>query len=258
MGTRYAKADEAHKLLYVDANNLYGWAMMQYLPCGKFTRRERPTGEPGSGHTGNWHFTKEDILAIPDDSPYGHFFEVDLDYPDRIKPISSNFPFCPESMCVQDDELSDYQLALLGGEKRPKVEKLVLTQNNKRNYMVHYRLLKFYLESGMILKKVHTIIDFQQSKWLGPYIDFNTKQRMVAETDFEKDFFKLMNNAFYGKTCENIRKRQEVKLVNDPEEALKLVANPKFHSKNIFDDELCAILFRKTSVNSFTARHFLI
>ena len=237
MGTRYAKADDNHKLLYVDANNLYGWAMMECMPYEDFQIYE-PDHE----------ITKEIILSITDESQIGYFLEVDLDYPDTIKFKSQNFPFCPESLFIDDDELSDYQKSLLLGKKRPKVNKLILTQKDKKKYIVHYRLLQFYLNQGMVLKKVHRIISFKQKKWLRPYIDFNTRQRMVAATDFEKDFFKLMNNAFYGKTCENIRNRKDVKLVTDEDEALKLHANPKFDSVNIFDEDLCAILMRKTTM----------
>ena len=237
MGTRRAAADEHHKLLYVDANNLYGWAMMQNQPYGSFERVE-VTGK----------IEVEDILAISENSPWGYFFEVDLEYPENIKSTSKNFPFCPESLFIKDDELSPYQIQLLEGEKRPRVEKLVLTQKTKLRYIVHYRLLQFYLQRGMILKKVHSLISFKQRKWLESYIDFNTKRRMDATTDFEKDYFKLMNNAFYGKTCENIRNRTNVSLVTDAGEALKMHANPRFQAVNIFDQSAQAVIMRKTSI----------
>ena len=237
MGRRYFKADDQHKLLYIDANNLYGWAMMQMLPESDFKVYEEIPD-----------ITKEDILSITEKSQLGFFFEVDLEYPEEIKLKSLNFPYCPESLFIPYEELSDYQKSLLGDEKRPKVEKLILTQNPKKNYIVHYRMLQFYLEQGMVLTKIHNVISFKQRGWLGKYIDFNTKQRMVAKTDFEKDFFKLMNNAFYGKTCENIRKRKDVELVTDPQVALRMHANPKFDSEAIFDEDLSAVMMRKTSM----------
>jgi hypothetical protein len=241
MGSRYFKTDENYKLLYIDANNLYGWAMMEYLPYKDF-----------KSYIPEKELTKEEILAIPDDSGIGFFLEVDLDYPENIKFKSKNLPYCPEKIFIEEEDLSPYQINLLKSEtstnKRPRVNKLILSQTDKKNYIVHYRMLKFYLQQGMILKKVHRIISFTQSKWLRPYIDFNTKQRMIAKTDFEKDFFKLMNNSYYGKTCENIRNRQEVKLVTDPEKVIKLHNKPNFSNEKVFDNNLTAILLRKTSM----------
>ena len=79
--------------------------------------------------------------------------------------------------------------------------------SNKKNYLTHYRMLKFYIRHGMIVAKVHNIISFKQSRWLAKYISFNTQKRNQASNDFEKDFYKLLNNAFYGKTMENVRNR---------------------------------------------------
>jgi hypothetical protein len=134
--------------------------------------------------------TKEEILAIPDDSGIGFFLEVDLDYPENIKFKSKNFPYCPESQFIEEEDLSLYPVNLLKGKKIPKVNKLILSQTDKNNYIVHYRMLKFYLNQGMVLKKVHRVISFTQTKWLTPYVNFNTKQRMTAKTEFDKDFFK--------------------------------------------------------------------
>ncbi|WP_375703111.1 DNA polymerase, partial [Bartonella sp. CL34QHWL] len=184
MGTRHIKADESHKLLYIDANNLYGWAMMEPQPYGSFEMIDNSTQNDS-------HISKEQIMAIPSDSEVGYFLEVDLEYPGNIKFKSRNFPFCPESLFIEDDELSPYQRELLGDDKRSNVEKLILTQKDKTNYIVHYRMLQFYLKHGMVLKRVHSVIRFKQSKWLAPYIDFNTKRRMDSKTDFEKDYFKL-------------------------------------------------------------------
>jgi hypothetical protein len=239
MGSRYACADKYNKLLYVDANNLYGWAMMEPQPCSNF-----------KNYIPDHDLTKEEILAISDDSELGFFLEVDLDYPENIKFKSKNFPYCPESIFIKDEDLSPYQknLIIKLNLKRPKTKKLIMSQTDKKNYIVHYRMLKFYLNQGMILKKVHRVISFTQRKWLAPYIDFNTKQRMKATTEFEKGFFKLMNNAYYGKTCENIRNRKDVKLVSDPDIAAKYHSKPNFSDENIFDENLTAMLFRITSM----------
>ena len=236
MGSRYVKSDSENKLLYIDANNLYGWAMMQHLPHSEFRMYELP-----------YPVEKEDILRLPDEGEIGYFFEVDLDYPNSIKEHTKHFPFCPEMMFIEDDELSEYQKSLLS-DKRTKSKKLMLTEKNKRNYIVHYRLLKCYLNHGMILRKVHKVVSFKQSKWLKPYIELNTINRMNSTTNFERDYFKLLNNSFFGKTCENIRNRKDVHLVSDECVAAKLHNKPNFESENILDKNLTEISMRRCTM----------
>ena len=113
--------------------------------------------------------------------------------------------------------------------------------------MLHYENLKQYLSLGLRLTLIHRGIKFEESEWLKPYIDMNTKLRTKANNNFEKDFYKLMNNSLFGKTMENIRKRVDVKLVNDRVNAEKLAAKPYFKHCNIFCDELLAIHMKKTS-----------
>ena len=102
-------------------------------------------------------------------------------------------------------------------ENRPDTyvqsSKLMCDWSNKKNYLVHYRMLKFYIRHGMIVDKVYEIISFKQSKWLEKYINYNTQKRNQAVNDFEKDFYKLLNNAFYGKTMENVRNRLKKNLL---------------------------------------------
>ena len=85
--------------------------------------------------------------------------------------------------------------------KIDKCKKLVCTR-------VHIKSLKQALNHGLKLIKVHRIIEFNQEAWLKPYIDMNTELRNLAKNDFEEDFFKLMNNAVFGKTMENITKQR--------------------------------------------------
>ena len=85
--------------------------------------------------------------------------------------------------------------------------------SDKKNYLIHYGMLKVYIKPGMVVDKVHEIISSRQSKWLEKYISFNTQKRNQAVIDFEKDFYKLLNNAFFGKTIENVRNRSKVEII---------------------------------------------
>ena len=113
---------------------------------------------------------------------------------------------------------------------------------NINKYIIHHKLLKYYEELGLKVSKVHRVISFNQDAWLKKYIDFNTNERTKAKSDFEKDLWKLMNNAFYGKTMENIRGRINLKLTMNPDEALKLFSKPNFKSVIPFKDNLIAVL----------------
>ena len=112
--------------------------------------------------------------------------------------------------------------------KGQPASKLIPNLYDKTNYITHYTNLKFYLQQGMVLKKIHRILQFKQSPWLKSYIDFNTEKRKYANSDFEKDFFKLMNNSVFGKTMENLRNRMNVEFVNDPKKNEKIVCQTFF------------------------------
>ena len=154
----------------------------------------------------------EDISNTPDDSNIRYFIEVDLTYPKNIKEKTKKFPSAPVNKKFIPDKFSDYMK-----EIKPnayiQTEKLICDWSNKKNYLVHYRMLKFYLRHGMIVDKVHIVISFKQSRWLEKYINFNTQKRNQAVNDFENDFYKLLNNAFYGKTMENVRNQLKINII---------------------------------------------
>src|SRR6218665_306042 len=127
---------------------------------------------------------------------------------------------------------------------------VILTSNlrNKANYIVHYRNLQFYLEMGMKLTKIHTVMEFDQSWWLTPYIDYNTVKRQAAKNAFEKDLFKLMNNSVYGKTMENTRRHLDVRVVTNQRRAKRYIARPTFKSFKIINDEVTVVNLTKTDV----------
>ena len=129
--------------------------------------------------------------------------------------------------------------------KIEKVEKLVANLHDKTEYVIHIRNLKQALNHGLVLKKVHRVIKFNQNAWLKPYIDMNTDLRKKAKNDFEKDFFKLMNNAVFGKTMENVRKHRDIKLVTTERRRNYLVSEPNYHTTKFFTGNLLAIEMKK-------------
>ena len=118
----------------------------------------------------------------------------------------------------------------------------------KKKYVAHIKSLKQALNHGLKFKKVHRIIEFNQEAWLKPYIDINTELKKLAKNDFEKDFFKLMNNAVFGKTMENIRKHRDIKLVTTDKRRNKLVSEPNYHTMNYISEDLSIIEMYKTKV----------
>ena len=218
---RYSKANhpslenydsqQPHKYIsYLDANNLYGWAMSHPLPTHGFKMMTKDELE-------NW---KEHPCILM----------VDLEYPKELHKLHNDYPLAPEKIIVD------------------KVEKLITTLNDKEKYVVHYRNLKLYESLGLKIKKVHKGITFEESPWLKSYIDLNTRLRTEAKNDFEKDFFKLMNNSVFGKTMENIRNRVDVKLVGSPEVLVKLATKSNFERVVAFSDKLAAVHMKKTKL----------
>ena len=214
----YDKNKPSTYIIYLDANNLYGWAMSQPLPFGDYKYEKNVD-----------IFTKNYIMNLKDDSDRGYFLNVDLEYPQTLHDLHNDYPLAPERKIVTKDMLSNKVRSLMNvasekqtkcdkpkdNSKGDKVPKLICDFNETINYGVHYRTLKLYLSLGMKLKNVHSVISYKQSTWLEEYISFNTKKRALAKNKFEKDFFKLMNNAVFGKTMENVRNCINKVLINN-------------------------------------------
>ena len=142
------------------------------------------------------------------------------------------------------EELSPYQLNQLKVHKEEhseKIAKLVPNLCHKKNYICHIKNLQYYLSKGLILTKVHRVLKFRQSAWLKPYIDFNTKQRANSKNDFEKDLYKLMSNAPYGKTMEDMRNRVDIQLISDENQYRKIVCKPQFDGQKRYSENLIAV-----------------
>ena len=223
--------EESKYLMYLDANNLYGWAMSQYLPTGNFKWLNKQQIK-----NINWK-------TVDAENKTGYLLEVDLEYPHELHDLHNDYPCGAEQIKVTQDMLSDYcqRIAEKFGIKSGQVSKLIPTLANKTKYVLHYRNLQLYRELGLKLTKIHRVLSFDQSPWLKTYIDFNTRQRTNAKNAFEKDFFKLMNNSVFGKTMENIRKREDIKLVTNEKQLSKLTSKPTFINSKIFNENLVAV-----------------
>ena len=242
IANRYSKANNKYMkeyyenkpskyIMYLDANNLYGWAMSQYLPTGGF----------------KWMTQKQidnvDLAKYKEDSKNGLILEVDLKYPQDLHNFHNDYPLAPEKVKVTDSMLSNYskRIADKYNISTGLVYKLIPTLSNKEKYVLHYRNLQLYIDLGLKFSKVHRVLEFNQSPWLKQYIAFNTEKRKNAKNAFEKEFFKLMNNSVFGKTMENIRKRVDVRLVTDEKKLLKLTSKPTYVSCKIFNENLVAV-----------------
>jgi hypothetical protein len=212
MNENFDPSQDSTYLMYFDVNNLYGAAMTQYLPYGDFEFIE--------------NFDVSNILNTSDESDVGYILGCNLDYPIHLHDAHSDLPLAPEHMVPPGSKIN--------------IKKLLLTCYPKKNYIIDYRNLKMYLRLGMQLKKVYKVLKFKQSPWLKQYIDLNTKLRQESKNDFEKDFYKLMINAIYGKCMENVRKHRDIRLVTKWDGqwgARSLISKPNFHSSVIFHDE---------------------
>ena len=242
IANRYGKANNKYMkeydekapskyIMYFDANNLYGYAMSQYLPFGGFKWMSKK------------QIDKIDLAKYNEDSKKGLILEVDLEYPKELHDLHNDYPLGAEKVKVSDNMLSDYckKIASKFNISTGLVHKLIPTLNNKEKYVLHYRNLQLYIDLGLKVTKIHRVLEFDQSPWLKKYIDYNTQKRTNAKNSFEKDFFKLMNNSVFGKTMENIRKRVDVRLITNEKKLLKMTSKPTYVSSKIFNENLVAV-----------------
>ena len=201
----YDKSKPSTYIIYLDANNLYGWAMSQKLPYSDYSWDD----------VNNWNQNK--IINYDfENSDYCYTFNVDLEYPHELHDIH-DYPLAPESIFIENDKLSLFQNNLIDEMelKRVKTHKLIPNLNNKYNYVINGRLLKLNLELGMKIMNIHKVHKARQDYIIRDYINENTKRRAAATSEFHKDYYKLLNNSIYGKTLENVRGHRDVKILSD-------------------------------------------
>ena len=217
-------------LIYLDANNLYGHAMSQYLPTGRF--RVLSDEETQSLELEN----------LSDNGDEGYIYEVDLYYPIELHDKHDDYPLAPQSLDIDSTMYSPTQSSVY--PKSPSQKKLTPNLMDKSHYVVHYRNLKLYVQLGLVITKVHRVLALKQSPWLKRYIDFNTHQRYLSNSGFLKDFFKLMNNSVFGKTQENLWNRVNVEIITDAALIRKRVAKPSFCRGMPISDNLATIQWK--------------
>jgi len=242
---RYSKANNPYMpnwdscnptsyITYLDANNLYGWAMSQPLPVGNY-KWEDPS-----------KFCADFIKSFDFSKDKGFIFCVDLEYPKELHDLHNDYPLAPEKikppLCPYMKKLSE--------ELKYKIircEKLVNTLNNKTDYILNGALLQLYLSLGLKIIKINKVISFTQSKFLESYVRFNTEKRREAAmkgNKNEKNFFKLMVNAVYGKFLENLKNRSELLLVSNTDKIRKKVNSPQFQTFKIFNENMIGLASR--------------
>ena len=205
----YGPATKSTYLLYLDANNLYGWAMIQPLPYKyiKFNKK----------------ITIYEILETDDNADTGYILEVNISFPQEIHDRLKQLPPCPETIIPIEDWLSQFQKELKIKTKRKGTRAKLIPHFHKHlNYCMHYRLLKYVVnEIGVQIDTVHNVVEFKQSTWMQPYIEENNALRTLANNGCERGFFKLMNKAVLGKTMQNVRNQMNLHLDIDHTNAVK-------------------------------------
>ena len=174
--------------------------------------------------------TPDEIGRLAKHGSEGYPLEVDVKYPEALHDSHNDLPFMCEKMDIN------------------KVEKLVPNLYDKKKYTIHMKALDQALKHGLVLEKVHHVIEFKQSAWLKPNIDFNTELRTKEKNSFEKDSFKLMNNSVFGKTMKNIRKHKNINLITNEKAYLKNVMKPNFKSGVLFGENLMGCEMGKIKV----------
>jgi hypothetical protein len=239
--SNYDPKQENSFIVYLDVNNLYGYALSDYLPQKNFQWVDSLVYEKI-----NW-------VKLSNDSEIGYFIECDLEYPSYLHESHNDFPLAAEKLKPDKYKLSEYQNRMIEhlsncGHRYFPIEKLLCTLKEKNNYVLHYRNLKFYLNHGLILKKIHRVLQFRQSRWLKPFIDLNTELRQKADNKFEQNFYKLMINSFFGKSIEQKRKHRDIRIALTEAQIRKWLKQPHYKTFNIIDENKVIVEMRKSSV----------
>lgn len=226
-------------ILALDVNNLYGFCLTQPLPIGNFS----------------WLTESEirnfNILNTVSNSEVGYILEVDLFYPPSLHNKHNEFPLAVEHMNVSYDMLSPYMQKMCDAFNLSSTlpcKKLIPNFFEKKNYITHYCNLKFYIQQGLILRKIHRILSFSQRPFLREYVEFNNAKRAEAKSEFERDFFKKLNNSWYGKSIENLRKKICIRGSFDVDECKKYLASSSLDEFRIINENFSIFKLKKLNL----------
>ena len=239
MGELFDEEKPSSYICLFDCCNLYASALRQKLPYRNF----------------KWIHPDEmknvDFANIDTEQDIGYILEVDLKYDQEIHDLTKDYPLAAEKMIVKNTYLSPHSLNLKKQLCLPKcsqISKLVPNLWDKMNYVLHFVNLKYYLNRGMKLLKIHKIIQFEQKAWLAPFIDANTKRRQEAKSKFQQLYFKQQNNSIFGKLLEQKRKRIDLKLATSETYFDNLVSRPNFTGIKVLNDNMAAISLQKPKI----------
>ncbi len=224
--------DDSTYLCYLDKVNLYGEAFLHKLPIRDFKWMDDEDVNK---------LNQETILNWDAEGDTGYTLMVDLNYPPHLHFRDNDLPLCPEKIQVPKRNLSSYQRKLLRKQKikySEKIKKLIPHLGERKEYVLHFRNLQFYLRMGMELVKVHRCVQYTQVDWMRNYVLFNANMRKQAKNTFEKNLFKFFVNAVFGKSIEQVRSRRRIKIVNRKEDVLKYLKSPFLKTWDILSENL--------------------
>jgi hypothetical protein len=171
---------------------------------------------------------------------------VDLVIPSNKHDELDDLPLAPEKARPRREEFTPFMLQ--GATSAALTEKLLLTHHTKQGYVVHFALLLYYVKLGAVVSKVHRCMSFEQEAFFSPYIAFNSQQRALSSNEFERDYYKLKNNALYGKTVEDVRKRRDIRLCNNEEKLLRYTSKATFYGARRFTTNVVGVHMLRQSI----------
>jgi len=197
-----------------------------------------------------------DVVGMPADSPMGYFVECNLRYPAELHALHNAYPLAPEHVYILEEMLSDMVRLMqdVTGVAHFPCTKLVSNLHDKTCYITHYRCLQFYLAHGLVLDKIHRVVAFTQSIYMLPFIKFCNNGRKKAKSEFESSY-KLIANAFYGKTVENVQKRANDRLIADPAKFVRSVLKASYKHSSITNADLAMVENFCTHTHTHTHTH---
>ena len=167
-----------------------------------------------------WGIERFDVMAIPADSDKGYICDVDLHVPEATHDVLDQMPPACERTRVSADDLSEYSRYLaaecgIGLEHLADMEKLCLTLRDKKRYVAYYSNIQLYLKLGLVLEKLHRVIEFTQSDWLHDFMAFVAKKRKNSKSKLYNTIYKAIPNNVYGKLLENVRRHKSIRIVTE-------------------------------------------